>query len=237
MGKKIVIATKKAAAHLLLESGKVTHVYGPPKIGKSTLSATIALELAKIGAHSAILSTERPIELRMDSMIEAHPSYSQELFKKISIANVFTMEHLMKIIREKLLTQLKDVDLLIIDSLTAPYRSVSDPRTFSLLQQVLAHLQSLVIYGKIAVLFTNQIASKMKEPNDYRPVASLATRSYSDITVRLARKDTEQREIVFENLVGEEQAVVGPFWIGAVGIEPFHELFEIQIPSKIPVPF
>ncbi|MHA1366094.1 MAG: hypothetical protein ACTSP5_06730 [Candidatus Heimdallarchaeota archaeon] len=51
---------------LLLRSGKVTHIYGPPKVGKSTLSAIIALELARLDVETLIISTERPIELRME---------------------------------------------------------------------------------------------------------------------------------------------------------------------------
>lgn len=236
MGRKIVIIAKNSDQRIL-QSGEVTHIYGPPKIGKSTLVATIALELAQLNIRSAILSTERPIELRMDAMIKAHASYSQELFQKIFIANIFTLENLMKLIKEKTLAQLKGIDLLLIDSLTAPYRGVSDPRAFTLLQQVLASLQALAIYRKIAVLFTNQIASKMKGANDFRPVASLATRGYSDVTVKLSKKQDGQKDFIFENLTGEKQAVLGPFWITAAGIEPFYELFDIRLTPRLAAPF
>jgi len=210
-----------------LSKGKVLHLYGPPKSGKSTLSATIAFELAKHDLLVSIISTERPIEIRMESMIEAEGGYSRELLETISTSDIFTFDDLIQTIIHDLPTIELEMDVLIIDSLTSSYRSHADPISLTLLRKALSILQSLAINRNIAVMYTNQVASTMTANNDFRPVASASTRSYSDTTTRLTRRSNESTEITFEDLNGEELEVLESFTITALGIEEFEQLFQV----------
>ncbi len=210
-----------------LSKGKVLHLYGPPKSGKSTLSATIAFELAKHDLQVSIISTERPIEIRMESMIKAEGGYSRELLETISTSDIFTFDDLIQTLIHDLPTIELEMDLLIIDSLTSSYRQHADPISLTLLRKALSTLQSLAINRNIAVMYTNQVASTMTTNNDFRPVASASTRSYSDITTRLTRRSNESTEITFEDLNGEELEVLEPFTITALGIEEFEQLFQV----------
>ncbi|MCK5159125.1 MAG: AAA family ATPase [Candidatus Heimdallarchaeota archaeon] len=207
--------------------GKVLHLYGPPKSGKSTLSATIAFELAKHDLAVSIISTERPIEIRMQSMIEAESGYTRKLLETISTSDIFTFDDLIHTLIHDLPTIELEMDMIIIDSLTSAYRQHADPISLTLLRKALSSLQSLAINRNIAVMYTNQVASTMKSNNDFRPVASASTRSYSDITTRLTRKSNESTEITFEDLNGEELEVLEPFTITALGIEEFDQLFQV----------
>jgi RecA/RadA recombinase len=210
-----------------ISKGKVTHVFGPPKSGKSTLSASIAFELAKHDLHVSIISTERPIEIRMESMIEAEDGYIRELMELISTSDIFTFDDLIRTLTHELPTIELDSDLLIIDSLTSSYRPHANPVSLTLLRKALSTLQSIAISRNIAVMYTNQVASTMTSNNDFRPVASASTRSYSDITTRLIRKSNESTEITFEDLNGEELEVLVPFTITAKGIDEFEQLFQV----------
>ncbi len=211
----------------LLSKGKVTHVFGPPKSGKSTLSACIAFELAKNNLQISIISTERPIEIRMQSMIEAKDGYMQELLETITTTDIFTFDDLIYTITRELPALDLKMDVLIIDSFTSAYRSNADPINLTLLRKALSTLQSLAVSRNIAILYTNQVASLMNSSSEFRPVASASTRSYSDITVRLTRKSDECTEISFEDLNGEELEVLESFTITAKGIDEFEQLFQV----------
>ncbi|MGC9780180.1 MAG: AAA family ATPase [Candidatus Heimdallarchaeota archaeon] len=224
---QILVSTRETNREFI-QNGKITHVYGPPKIGKSTLSANLALELVKIGKKVSIISTERPIEIRMDSMIEANTRYSIDLLESILTSDIFTFTELIEVITNTLPNYELKVDLLIIDSLTACYRQNSGPINLTLLRKALASLQSLAINKNLAIMFTNQVASLMNESNDYRPVASATTRNYSDITIRLSQKNDGRAEITIEDIFGEEIEVLNPaFTITEIGIEEFDQLFII----------
>ena len=223
---------------LLLRSGKVTHVYGPPKVGKSTLSAIIALELARLDVETLIISTERPIELRMESLLESNDDYSMDLLHKISTANILTIDELTDVFSKNLEEVSANFDVIIIDSLTAGYRTKAGPIYLTLLRKTLSALQSLAINKGQAIVFTNQISAKVETKNDFKPVAATSTRSYSDITIRLTKKFDERREIIFEDSFGEEKTVLEPFTIIPAGIEEFHTLFDISVKPnrKFPLP-
>ena len=218
---------------ILICSSKVSHIYGPPKVGKSTLSAVIALELARLGIETLIISTERPIELRMESMLESNDDYSLDLLNYISTSNILTIDELTKVFAENLEEISSQFDVIIIDSLTAGYRTKAGPIYLTLLRKTLSALQQLAITKGKAVVFTNQVSAIMETKNDFRPVAATSTRSYSDITIRLTKKFDESRETIFEDEYGEEKTVLEPFTITTAGIDEFHFLFEIIVkPSR-----
>ncbi len=224
-----LLISSRMTDRAFIQSGKITHIYGPPKIGKSTLSATIALELAKNGKKSIIISTERPIEIRMQSMLDANEEYSEELLEYILTADILTIDELLLAIEKKLQNYVQDVSLVIIDSLTSTYRTNAGPITLTLLRKALSTLQSLAINKQLAIMFTNQVASKMDQTDDFRPVAAASTRSYSDITIRLSKKSDDSTEISFENIQGEEEVVLDSFSITSAGIEEIHQILDFQM--------
>jgi RecA/RadA recombinase len=214
----------------LLLPKKVTHVYGPPKIGKSTLAAVLSLELALQGIESIFISTERPIELRFESLIKTNNRYNLILLESITTATILTFGQLKKTIlafRNSLPNPRAKV--LIVDSITAAYRTISSSIQLSNLRKILNELQFLAVNRELAVLFTNQVSSIIsKEPqqkNCFRPVASASTRNYSDICLRLSRFALGGTLPSFESLSGETMLKLKPFNIDASGIPQFFQLF------------
>ncbi|MBN1330619.1 MAG: AAA family ATPase [Candidatus Heimdallarchaeota archaeon] len=211
-----------------ISSGKITHVYGPPKSGKSTLSANIALELVKLGYKIMIISTERPIEIRMHSIIEATETYTKELLSGIITSDIYTFDDLIEVITKELIKYIAEVDLIIIDSITASYRFKAGPINLTLLRKALSVLQSIALNQRKAIMFTNQVSSVMDDSNNFRPVASASTRNYSDVTIRLTKRRDNSTEISFEDDAGNELEVFEPFIITEAGIEEFSQLFLIE---------
>ncbi|MHA1211376.1 MAG: AAA family ATPase [Candidatus Heimdallarchaeota archaeon] len=227
MVSEILIRSQETKRDFVL-SGKITHIYGPPKSGKSTLSANLAFELVKHGFKVLIISTERPIEIRMNSMIEASEEYSLTLLNNILTSDIYSFEELIQLIIKDLPQNIDDVDIVIIDSLTASYRFKPGPISLTLLRKALAVLQSIALIQKKAIVFTNQVAAVMNETNDFRPVASASTRNYSDITIRLNKISDDSTEISFEDVNGLELEVFEPTLISASGIDDFNRFFLIE---------
>jgi len=211
----------------IVRTGQLTHLYGPPKSGKTTLSANIALSLAKAGGKVAIVSTERPIEIRMLSILESDDSLAPTLLEHILTTEEYSFQGLYQLLTTKLSQITAAADLLIIDSLTAAYRSVASPQTLTLIRKALAALRALIVRTQKAILFTNQVSSRMDSQTSFRPVASATVRNYSDITLRLTKTFTGQSELSFEDVNGIELAVLPLFTIGARGFEEFNQVFEI----------
>ncbi|NHK33037.1 MAG: AAA family ATPase [Asgard group archaeon] len=224
---KLIMSTTPINREFIV-SGKVTHIYGPPKSGKSTLSANIAFEFVKHGKKVLIISTERPIEIRMNSMINAESTINKELLKSIVTTEIYSFEELIQVINQDLTNHIKNIDLIIIDSLTASYRFDAGPISLTLLRKALSSLQAIAIKQKIAIMFTNQVSAIMNGTNDFRPVASASTRFYSDFTIRLTKIRDGRTELSFEDLSGMEIESLEPFSIIPAGIEDFNQLFHIQ---------
>ncbi|MCF2144405.1 MAG: AAA family ATPase [Candidatus Heimdallarchaeota archaeon] len=210
-----------------VQTNRITHVYGPPKSGKTTLSANIALLLAQAGLQVAIISTERPIEIRMDSIIQSDDSLSDAFLENIFSTEEYSFKGLCQLLASGLDQIESSVDLLIIDSLTATYRQVANARSLTLLRKALAALQAMAFRKQKAILFTNQVSSRMDGLNTFRPVASATVRNYSDVTLRLVKKSNGQTELSFEDVNGIEEAVLPPLTIGAKGFEEFNSVFEL----------
>ncbi|NHJ47151.1 MAG: AAA family ATPase [Asgard group archaeon] len=226
MVNKFIMKTQSEREFIV--SGKVTHIYGPPKSGKSTLSANIAFDLVKQGKKVLIISTERPIEIRMGSMIDATTEYDPSLLGCIITSEIYTFDELIQIINNDLIDYLEEIDLIIIDSLTASYRFNPGSINLILLRKALATLQAIAIKNKKAVLFTNQVSARVDDSNDYRPVASTSTRSFSDINIRLTKTRDGRTEISFEDQSGLEVESLEPFTIIDAGIEDFSLLFQVN---------
>jgi RecA/RadA recombinase len=220
-----LLVSVRETNHAFIQKGKITHVYGPPKIGKSTLSAVIALELARSKKKVLIISTERPIEIRMESMIVASSSYSSASLAYIFTTEIYTLKELVAKLTALSCSDEFKADLLIIDSLTATYRPVAGPIALTMIRNSLASLQGMARKKAMAILFTNQVSAIPNDSTNFRPVASASTRGYSDFTLRLSRKQDGKTEPVFESFDGEETVVLSPFTIIPAGIEETHELF------------
>jgi RecA/RadA recombinase len=228
MVKDFVMSACQSASDFIV-SGKVTHIYGPPKSGKSTLSANIAFAAVKKGKQVLIISTERPIETRMASMIEASEDFDSTLLNKIITTDIYTYDELIYTINKELPNYIQDIDLIIIDSLTASYRFDPGSVNLTLLRKALSTLQAIALTKKKAVLFTNQVSARVDVSNEYRPVAATSSRSYSDINIRLTKKRDSRTEITFEDKDGLEIITLEPFVIIDAGIEDFNQIFQIEM--------
>jgi len=86
------------------------------------------LELARLDVETLIISTERPIELRMESLLESNDNYSMDLLHKISTTNILTIDELTDVFSKNLEEVSANFDVIIIDSLTAGYRTITEQK-------------------------------------------------------------------------------------------------------------
>ncbi|MEA2071390.1 MAG: AAA family ATPase [Asgard group archaeon] len=220
----------------IISYGTIAHIYGPPKVGKTTFCAMVLLEMALHKKSTFMISTERPIEIRLESIINSNNRYDKQLLDFLYTRNCLTLEDLLQIIENHLEDSLPKFDLLIIDSLTSGYRSHANPIALTQLRELLATLQMYAFHQKIAILFTNQVSSYQKTKHSFRPVASASTRNYSDRTFRMNKRQNNSTELLLEASDGQELHVFSPFTIKNLGIDNFSYLFYVPkiIAKKTP---
>lgn len=142
-----------------VENGVVTNLYGPPGSGKTNIVLCTALSCIDSGKMVVYIDTEGSFSLERFGQLGGN----EIKLKKV----VFLEPHEWKEQHEKvrkLERMLKDVGLIIIDSLVALYRLELSQENFPVINKQLATqysiLSKIARKYKIPVLVTNQVYSK-----------------------------------------------------------------------------
>lgn len=182
------------------EKGVITQIFGPPSSGKSNITLTLAVNVARNNKKVIYIDTEGGISIDRIKQI-AGPDFA-------SVANnIYVFEptsfqeqnEQLKAIEAWLRKNHSDVDLLILDSAVALYR-VDDMKSTKLNKELgkqMGILSKIARKYDVAVILTNQIYNAFDDEgnSDIRAVGGTILQYWSKVIIQLDRGDEVNKRI------------------------------------------
>ncbi|WP_458457053.1 DNA repair and recombination protein RadB [Methanobrevibacter sp.] len=174
------------------EKGTITQIFGPPSSGKSNLTLTLTVNVAKNNKKAIYIDTEGGISIDRirqiagedfskvaNNIIVFEPTSFQEQNDKLKAIEIWLRRHH------------DDVDLIVLDSAVALYR-VDDMKSAKLNKELgkqMGLLSKIARLYDIAVIVTNQIYSAIDEEgnSDIKAVGGTILQYWSKVIIQLER--------------------------------------------------
>ncbi len=176
------------------EKGTITQIFGPPTSGKSNITLTLAVNVAKNNKKVIYMDTEGGISIDRIRQI-AGPDFSNVANNIIVFEPTSFQEQndMLKSIDVWLRKNHDDVDLIVLDSAVALYR-VDDMKSSRLNKELgkqMGLLSKIARQYDIAVILTNQIYSAIDEEgnSDVKAVGGTILQYWSKVIIQLERGD------------------------------------------------
>lgn len=176
------------------EKGTITQIFGPPTSGKSNITLTLAVNVAKNNKKVIYMDTEGGISIDRIRQI-AGPDFSN-VANNIIVFEPTTFQEqndMLRSIEVWLRRNHDDVDLIVLDSAVALYR-VDDMKSSRLNKELgkqMGLLSKIARQYDIAVILTNQIYSAIDEEgnSDIKAVGGTILQYWSKVIIQLERGD------------------------------------------------
>jgi len=182
------------------EKGIITQIFGPPSSGKSNITLSIAVNVAKNGKKVIYVDTEGGISIdRIKQISGIDFSIVANNIMVFEPTNFSEQKDAVKSIDIWLRKNHRDVDLIVLDSAVALYR-VDDMKS-SILNKELGRqmgiLSKIARQYDIAVILTNQIYSSFDDEgnNDIKAVGGTILQYWSKAIIQLERGDEINQRI------------------------------------------
>ena len=176
------------------EKGTITQIFGPPTSGKTNITLTLAVNVAKCNKRVIYMDTEGGISIDRIRQI-AGPDFSSVANNIIVFepTNFQEQNDMLRSIDIWLRKNHDDVDLIVIDSAVALYR-VDDMKSSRLNKELgkqMGLLSKIARQYDIAVIVTNQIYSAIDEEgnSDIKAVGGTILQYWSKVIIQLERGD------------------------------------------------
>ena len=176
------------------EKGTITQIFGPPSSGKSNITMTLAVNVARNNKKVIYMDTEGGISIDRVKQI-AGPDFSKVANNIIVLepTNFLEQNDNLKSIDFWLKKNHADVDLIVLDSAVALYR-VDDMKSSKLNKELgkqMGMLSKIARQYDVAVVVTNQIYSAIDEEgnNDVKAVGGTILQYWSKVIIQLERGD------------------------------------------------
>lgn len=182
------------------EKGVITQIFGPPSSGKSNVTLTLAVNVAKSNGKAIYIDTEGGISIDRVKQI-AGPDFSNVANNIIVFEPTSFLEQndTLKAIDIWLRKHHEDVDLIVLDSAVALYR-VDDMKSSKLNKELgkqMGILSKIARIYDIAVVVTNQIYNAFDDEgnNDIRAVGGTILQYWSKVIIQLERGDEVNKRV------------------------------------------
>ena len=176
------------------EKGTVTEIFGPPSSGKSNVTLTLAVNVAKNNKKVIYIDTEGGISIdRIKQISGADFSRVANNIIVFEPTSFLEQNDNLKSIEVWLRKNHENVDLLVLDSAVALYR-VDEMKSTKLNKELgkqMGILSKIARTYDIAVVLTNQIYSAFDDEgnNDIRAVGGTILQYWCKIILQLERGD------------------------------------------------
>ena len=181
------------------EKGTITQIFGPPSSGKSNITLSLAVNVAKNNRKVIYIDTEGGISIDRIKQISGYE------FSNVA-NNIIVFEPTSFLEQNENLRSIdvwlrknhEDVDLLVLDSAVALYR-VDDMKSSKLNKELgkqMGVLSKIARKYDIAVVLTNQIYNAFDDEgnNDIRAVGGTILQYWSKVIIKLERaEEIDQR--------------------------------------------
>ncbi|WP_405305092.1 DNA repair and recombination protein RadB [Methanobrevibacter sp.] len=176
------------------EKGTVTEIFGPPSSGKSNVTLTLSVNVAKNNKKVIYIDTEGGISIDRIKQISGadFPRVANNIIV-FEPTSFLEQNDNLKSIEVWLRKNHENVDLLVLDSAVALYR-VDDMKSTKLNKELgkqMGILSKIARTYDIAVVLTNQIYSAFDDEgnNDIRAVGGTILQYWCKIILQLERGD------------------------------------------------
>ena len=174
------------------EKGTITQIFGPPSSGKSNITLTLAVNVAKNNRKAIYIDTEGGISIDRIKQISGgdFPRVANNIIV-FEPTTFLEQNDNLRSIDVWLRKNHEDVDLLVLDSAVALYR-VDDMKSAKLNKELgkqMGILSKIARTYDIAVVLTNQIYNAFDEEgnNDIRAVGGTILQYWSKVILQLER--------------------------------------------------
>ena len=182
------------------EKGVITQIFGPPSSGKSNITLTLAVNVAKTGKKAIYIDTEGGISI--DRIRQIAGSEFSNVANNIIVfepTNFLEQNDTLKSIDAWLRRNHEDVDLIVLDSAVALYR-VDDMKSSKLNKELgkqMGVLSKIARQYDISVVLTNQIYNAFDEEgnNDIKAVGGTILQYWSKVIIQLEVVMRQIREL------------------------------------------
>lgn len=172
------------------EKGTITQIFGPPSSGKSNITLSVAVNVAKFNKKVIYIDTEGGISIDRIKQI-AGVDFSDVANNIIVFEPTSFLEQndAVKSIDAWLRNNHKDVDLIVLDSAVALYR-VDDMKSSKLNKELgkqIGLLSKIARQHDVAIILTNQIYSSYDDEgnNDIKAVGGTILQYWSKVIIQL----------------------------------------------------